>query len=200
MSDIKIFACDDSACIFQVNDAALDPRPFYVLSADYSALKEDFDDALEREAALREELNQYEPASPGTASKRARWLLNIQDACKFGLPKHLVHRLNNTAKEIQNSIKFGGTKRLRDENESLQQRLTVAERRAEMLEREFKKLRDVAHGCYQIASSYSGCIDGVEESGGDDHDDPSCAIFHRLYYAMFDADRVLKPAEVGEGS
>ena len=76
----------------------------------------------------------------------------------------------------------------------LKQRLTVAERRSEMLEREFKKLRDVAHGCYQIASSYSGCIDGVEESGGDDHDDPSCAIFHRLYYAMFDADAALKTA------
>lgn len=85
------------------------------------------DSALGREAALREELNQYEPASTGTASKRARWLINIQDACKYGLPKHLVNRLNNTAKEIQNSIKFGGTKRLRDENESLQQRLTVAE-------------------------------------------------------------------------
>lgn len=94
------------------------------------------DEALGREAALREELNQYEPASPGTASKRARWLLNIQDACKYGLPKHLVQRLNNTTKEIQNSIKFGGTKRLRDENESLQQRLTVADRRV----REFIEL------------------------------------------------------------
>lgn len=81
------------------------------------------------------------------------------------------------------------------ERDDLQQRLAVAEQRAEMLEREFKKLRDVAHDCYQIASSYSGCIDGVEESGGDDHDDPSCAIFHRLYYAMFDADAALKPAE-----
>ena len=82
----------------------------------------------------------------------------------------------------------------------LKQRLTVSEQRAEMFEREFKKLRDVAYGCYQIASSYSGCIDGVEEHGGDDHDDPSCAIFHRLYYAMFDADAALKPAEEGEGS
>lgn len=77
---------------------------------------------------------------------------------------------------------------------AIQRRLTVAEQRAEMLEREFKKLRDIAYGCYQIASSYSGCIDGVEEHGGDDHDDPSCAIFHRLYYAMFDADAALKPA------
>ena len=91
------------------------------------ALIAERDAAMAREAALLEELSQYEPASPGTASKRARWLINIQDACKYGLPKHLVNRLNNTAKEIQNSIKFGGTKRLRDENESLQQRLTVAE-------------------------------------------------------------------------
>lgn len=81
-----------------------------------------------------------------------------------------------------------------------QQRLTVAEQRAEMLEREFKKLRDVAYGCYQIASSYSGCIDGVEEHGGDDHEDPSCAIYHRLYYAMFDADAALKPTAEVEGS
>jgi len=87
------------------------------------------DAALAREADLRDELNGYEPASSGTASKRARWLVNIQDACKYGLPKHLVGRLNNTAKEIQNSIKYGGTKRLRDENEALQQRLTDAEKR-----------------------------------------------------------------------
>ena len=87
-----------------------------------------------------------------------------------------------------------------DQIADLQQRLTVAEQRAEILEREFNKLRDVAHGCYQIASSYSGCIDGVEEDGGDDHEDPSCAIFHRLYYAMFDADAALKPAAEGEGS
>lgn len=93
----------------------------------YEDVVANLDAALGREAALREELSQYEPASPGTASKRARWLLNIQDACKYGLPKHLVQRLNNTTKEIQNSIKYGGTKRLRDENESLQQRLTVAE-------------------------------------------------------------------------
>ena len=80
------------------------------------------------------------------------------------------------------------------------ERLTVAEQRASMLEREFKKLRDVAHGCYEIASSYSGCIDGVEEHGGDDHEDPSCAIHHRLYYAMFDADRALKSAAEVPGS
>lgn len=87
-----------------------------------------------------------------------------------------------------------------DKAEALQQRLAVAEQRAAMLERELKKLRDIAHDCYQIASSYSGCIDGVEEHGGDDHEDPSCAIYHRLYYAMFDADRALKPAAEGEGS
>lgn len=83
---------------------------------------------------------------------------------------------------------------LEQERDALQQRLAVAEQRSEMLEREFKKLRDVAHGCYEIASSYSGCIDGVEEHGGDDHEDPSCAIHHRLYYAMFDADAALRPA------
>jgi len=67
------------------------------------------------------------------------------------------------------------------------------------MELAFKKLRDVAHGCYQIASSYSGCIDGVEEHGGDDHEDPSCAIHHRLYYAMFDADAALSATKEGKG-
>ena len=105
-------------------------------------------------------------------------------ASTLGELEDLVEKLNNAL----------------GENDALQQRLTVAEQRIAMLERELKKLRDVAHGCYQIASSYSGCIDGVEEHGGDDHDDPSCAIFHRLYYAMFDADRALKPAAEGEGS
>ncbi|AAO57509.1 hypothetical protein [Pseudomonas syringae group genomosp. 3] len=67
--------------------------------------------------------------------------------------------------------------------------------RCDELEKAFRKLRDVAHGCQQIASSYSPCIDSVEEHGGDDHEDPSCAIHHRLYYAMFDADAALsKPA------
>lgn len=45
--------------------------------------------------------------------------------------------------------------------------------------------------CERLASSYCGCIDGVEEQGGDDHEDPTCAIWHRLYYAMFDADAAL---------
>ncbi|KPB28451.1 hypothetical protein [Pseudomonas amygdali] len=67
--------------------------------------------------------------------------------------------------------------------------------RCDELEKAFRKLRDVAHDCEQIASSYSPCIDSVEEHGGDDHEDPSCAIHHRLYYAMFDADAALsKPA------
>jgi len=54
------------------------------------------------------------------------------------------------------------------------------------------KLHEVAKGCYDIASSYSGSIDGVEEHGGDDHEDPVCAIHHRLYYALFDSERALK--------
>uniref|UniRef100_A0AAU6W2L9 Chromosome partition protein Smc n=1 Tax=Pseudomonas phage Orisa02 TaxID=3138543 RepID=A0AAU6W2L9_9VIRU len=67
--------------------------------------------------------------------------------------------------------------------------------RCDELEKAFRKLRDVARDCEQIASSYSPCIDSVEEHGGDDHEDPSCAIHHRLYYAMFDADAALsKPA------
>lgn len=55
-----------------------------------------------------------EPASSGTKSKRKNWLENIREAQKFGLPKILVGRLDNTAKEIENSIRYGGTMRLRD--------------------------------------------------------------------------------------
>lgn len=131
------------------------------------------DAALAREAALREELERVK-------SRYDREVLG----------------LNNEGDPIGGDP-AGGYK---NDNARLQQRLTVVEQRASMLEREFKKLRDVAHGCYEIASSYSGCIDGVEEHGGDDHEDPSCAIFHRLYYAMFDADRALKPAADAKSS
>lgn len=55
-------------------------------------------------------------------------------------------------------------------------------------------LAQVAGECEQIASNYSGTIDGIFERGGDDHEDPSCAIFHRLYYAMFDARAAIKKA------
>ena len=47
------------------------------------------------------------------------------------------------------------------------------------------KFIKIVEDCYHLASSYSGCLDGVDEAGGDDHDDPICAVFHRLYYAMF---------------
>lgn len=50
----------------------------------------------------------------------------------------------------------------------------------------------MARECEQLSSSYCGTIDGVEEHGGDDHEDPTCAIWHRLYYAMFDADAALE--------
>lgn len=53
-------------------------------------------------------------------------------------------------------------------------------------------LTQIAGECEQIASNYSGTIDGIFEHGGDDHEDPSCAIFHRLYYAMFDARAEIK--------
>ena len=55
-------------------------------------------------------------------------------------------------------------------------------------------LTQIAGECEQIASNYSGTIDGIFEHGGDDHEDPSCAIFHRLYYAMFDARAAIKKA------
>ena len=58
----------------------------------------------------------------------------------------------------------------------------------------FIKLAEVARECEQIASNYSGTIDGIFEHGGDDHEDPSCAIFHRLYYAMFDARTAIAKA------
>ena len=56
------------------------------------------------------------------------------------------------------------------------------------------QLAEVARECEQIASNYSGTIDGIFEHGGDDHEDPSCAIFHRLYYAMFDARTAIAKA------
>ena len=43
----------------------------------------------------------------------------------------------------------------------------------------------VVEGCYRLASMHSGSIDGVDEQGGDEHSDPICAIFHRLYYARY---------------
>ena len=64
----------------------------------------------------------------------------------------------------------------------------------EELLKAFKKLTKIAEECEQIASNYSGTIDGIFEHGGDDHEDPSCAIFHRLYYAMFDARTAIAKA------
>jgi hypothetical protein len=58
---------------------------------------------------------------------------------------------------------------------------------ADRLERFIETVR----GCERLASDYSGSIDGVDEHGGDDHDDPICAAFHRLYYAMFDGDKLM---------
>ncbi|MGG3793889.1 hypothetical protein ABEU86_06310 [Pseudomonas paraversuta] len=64
----------------------------------------------------------------------------------------------------------------------------------EELLKAFIKLAEVARECEQIASNYSGTIDGIFEHGGDNHEDPSCAIFHRLYYAMFDARTAIAKA------
>lgn len=58
---------------------------------------------------------------------------------------------------------------------------------ADRLERFIETVR----GCERLASDYSGSLDGVDEHGGDDHEDPICAVFHRLYYAMFEGDKLL---------
>jgi hypothetical protein len=65
---------------------------------------------------------------------------------------------------------------------------------SEALLKALEALTQIAGECERIASNYSGTIDGVFEHGGDDHEDPSCAIFHRLYYALFDARAALKKA------
>jgi hypothetical protein len=80
-------------------------------------------------------------------------------------------------------------------------KLAAAEQRIAELTKAFEKFRDVVRGCERLASKYSPCIDSVDEDGGDNNDDPTHAIFHRLYYAMFDADAALKPnpeAEIHE--
>lgn len=71
--------------------------------------------------------------------------------------------------------------------------LAAAEQRIAELTKAFEKFRDVVRGAERLASKYSPCIDAVDEGGGDDNDDPTLAIFHRLYYAMFDADAALNP-------
>jgi len=48
---------------------------------------------------------------------------------------------------------------------------------------------DAVKGAAEIASAYSPCIDKVEEDGGDDAEDPTWAIHHRLYYAAFALER-----------
>jgi len=65
---------------------------------------------------------------------------------------------------------------------------------SEYLLKALTALAQIAGECEQIASNYSGTIDGIFEHGGDDHEDPSCAIFHRLYYAMFDARAAIAKA------
>ncbi|KAA0944857.1 hypothetical protein FQ186_29130 [Pseudomonas sp. ANT_H14] len=64
----------------------------------------------------------------------------------------------------------------------------------EMRSTELAKYIAVVDGCYRLASMHSGSIDGVDELGGDEHADPICAIFHRLYYA-----RYLLPKTVSDG-
>jgi len=76
-------------------------------------------------------------------------------------------------------------------SEALEEAWNDSEKRLAALAKAFSGFRDVVLDCERLASSYSPCIDSVDENGGDNHEDPTCAIFHRLYYAMFDADAAL---------
>ena len=165
-------------------------------------LAEEYDAALSRESAerLRADVAVADCNEAERREKDCRNALRVANSNNkllAGREAALREELNamTTSRDYCNRVALHN----KEVGDALQQRLTEAEKREGTIRREFKKLRDVAQGCYQIASSYSGTIDGVEEHGGDDHEDPSCAIFHRLYYAMFDADAALKPVE-GEGS
>ncbi|MGY2681723.1 hypothetical protein [Pseudomonas tolaasii] len=81
-----------------------------------------------------------------------------------------------------------------DDADNLRQHAINLTAEREQLLKALTALTQVAGECEQIASNYSGTIDGIFEHGGDDHEDPSCAIFHRLYYAMFDARAAIKKA------
>jgi hypothetical protein len=87
----------------------------------------------------------------------------------------------------------GGSPTLGEQVGRMAEALAAAEQRIAELTKSFEKFRDVVRGCERLASKYSPCIDAVDEGGGDDNDDPTLAIFHRLYYAMFDADAALNP-------
>ncbi len=73
-----------------------------------------------------------EPVSVNTMQRREQWLQNIADAIKFGLPGQLRERLQYTDKQIRSSMRYGGTRRLRDEVARLtaQVELLTAERDA----------------------------------------------------------------------
>lgn len=73
------------------------------------------DHLLARIAELEAYQSQWEPVSENTKYKRIKWLESIQAAIKSSVPKHVRHQLEQTAKGIESSIKFGGTKRLREE-------------------------------------------------------------------------------------
>ena len=110
------------------------------------------------------------------------------DVSEAGRPGFWVH-----AEDFNQAMELAANREA-----ALQQRLNIADQRVCDLQSEltkmrsgFSNLRDVARDCEHLASSYCGSIDGVEEHGGDDHEDPTCAIWHRLYYAMFDADKAL---------
>lgn len=81
--------------------------------------------------------------------------------------------------------------RVCEERDSHQRVAIKTMEQLEILRRAFMRFHHVVTECEQLASRYCGSIDGVEEHGGDDHEDPTCAIWHRLYYAEYDARRAL---------
>lgn len=52
------------------------------------------------------------PVAESTRKERERWLENIADVKKFGVPKWLKDRLELMERAIEQSIHYGGTKRL----------------------------------------------------------------------------------------
>lgn len=52
------------------------------------------------------------PVADSTRKERERWLENIADVKKFGVPKWLKGRLELMERAIEQSIYYGGTKRL----------------------------------------------------------------------------------------
>lgn len=84
-------------------------------------------DEIDRLTAELEALkveNQYmadrlEPVAESTKERRQQWVDNIREARFAPIPRTLRAKLELTEKEIRNSMRYGGTKRLRDQLEGV---------------------------------------------------------------------------------